>query len=84
MEIINLLTVGITSFNLKFEVPIDIPDHGQYIPAQNLKSQEWLDAIDEWTNNKKMLTNQKKTKCMVFNYTDKYKCTTRLKLITTD
>ena len=27
-----------------------------------------------------MLINQKKTKCMVFNYTDKYKCTTRLQL----
>ena len=27
-----------------------------------------------------MLINQKKTKCMVFNYTDNYKFTTRLQL----
>jgi hypothetical protein len=80
LEIVNLLTVGITSFNLKLQVPNDIPSHNQYIPAQNLESQNWLDQINEWTVNPKMLINQKKTKCMVFNYTDKYKCTTRLQL----
>ena len=80
LEIINLLTVGITSFNLKVQVPNDIPSHNQYIPAQNLESQNWLDQINEWTTNQKMLINQKKTKCMAFNYTDNYKCTTRLQL----
>ena len=37
LEIVNLLTVGITSFNLKFQVPNDIPQHNQFIPAENLK-----------------------------------------------
>ena len=45
LEIVNLLTVGITSFNLKLQVPNDIPEHNQYIPAENLKSQKWLDDI---------------------------------------
>ena len=40
LEIVNLLTVGITSFNIKMQIPTDIPDHNQYIPAQNLESQK--------------------------------------------
>jgi hypothetical protein len=55
LEIVNLLTVGITSFNLKHQVPSDIPSHNQFIPPQNLKSQAWLDNIDEWTENQKMM-----------------------------
>ena len=80
LEIVNLLTVGITSFNLKVQVPSDVPSHNQFIPAQNLKSQHWLDVINEWTKNQKMIINQKKTKSMIFNYTEKYQFTTRLML----
>jgi hypothetical protein len=80
LEIVNLLTVGITSFNIKHQIPTDIPDNNQYIPAQNLQSQKWLDEINQWTITQKMLINQKKTKCMIFNFTDNYKFTTRLQL----
>ena len=45
-----------------------------------MKSQEWLDNINNWTKNQKMLINGKKTKTMIFNYTDKYQFTTRLQL----
>ena len=38
LEIINLLTVGITSYNIKLQIPTDIPDHNQFIPARNLDS----------------------------------------------
>ena len=62
LEIVNLLTVGITSFNLKLEVPTDIPTHNQFIPAENLKSQNWLDKINEWTENQLMIINEKKDK----------------------
>ena len=78
LEIVNLLTVGITSFNLKQEVPNDIPVHNQFIPAENLKSQEWLDNINAWTKEQKMMLNEKKTKTMIFNYTRNYQFTTRL------
>ena len=57
LEIVNLLTVGITCFNIKQQVPSDIPPHNQFIPAENLESQVWLDKIDEWTDNKKMMIN---------------------------
>jgi hypothetical protein len=45
LEIVNLLTVGLTSFNLKVQVPSDIAAHNQYIPADNLKSQEWTGSV---------------------------------------
>ena len=80
LEIINLLTVGLTSFNIKQEVASDIPPHNQFIPAENLQSQVWLDKIDSWTENPKMMINEKKTKTMIFNFTDRFQFTTRLKL----
>ena len=36
LEIVNLLTVGITSFNIKQQVPTDIPTHNQFIPPEHL------------------------------------------------
>ena len=78
LEIVNLLTVGITSFNLKQQVPSDIPLHNQYIPSLNLKSQQWLKIINDWTINQKMLINKKKSKTIIFNYTNNYQFTTRL------
>ena len=58
----------------------DIPVHNQFIPAEHLKSQEYIRKIREWTANKKMVLNEKKTKVMIFNFTDKHKFTTRLQL----
>ena len=72
LEIVNLLTVGLSSFNIKQEVPSDIPTHNQYIPPEHLQSQEWLDEINKWTENQKMMINGKKTKTVIFNFTDNY------------
>ena len=80
LEIVNLLTVGLSSFNLKQQVPNDIATHNQFISCHNLKSQEWLDNICEWTDNQKMKINSKKTKTMIFNFTDKYQFGTRLSM----
>ena len=80
LEIVNLLTVGLTSYNLKQQIPSDIPLHNQYIPAENLKSKEWLNVINEWTEEQKMLINVKKTKTMIFNFTENSQFTTRLKI----
>ena len=80
LEIVNLLTVGITSYNIKQQIPSDIPSHNQFIPPELLQSQVWLDKIDEWTENQKMMINGKKTKPMIFNVTEKFQFTTRLKL----
>ena len=80
LEIINLLTIGISSINLKQHVPNDVPLHNQFIPSQNLESQKWLDEISTWTKNQKMKINEQKTKAMIFNFTDNHQFTTRLQL----
>ena len=78
LEIINLLTVGLSSFNIKQQVPSDISTHNQYIPTHALNSQTWLDNISDWTRKQKMKINTQKTKAMIFNFTQNYQFDTRL------
>ena len=80
LEVINLLTIGLSSVFMKSHVPSDIPTHGQVIEASKLKSQAYLDQINQWTDDHKMVISEKKTKAMIFNFTDNYKFTTRLQL----
>ena len=80
LEKVNLLLVGLASYNSHSHVPSDIPVHNQFIPAEHLQTQKHLQKIKEWTDNQKMMLNQKKTKVMLFNFTDNYKFTTRLEL----
>ena len=80
LEIVNLLIVGMSSFNVKAQVPNDIPDHNLYISPENLKSQQFLDKINQWTIEHKMKITQKKTKTMIFNFTHNYQFMTRLSL----
>ena len=79
LEIINLITIGLASHNLKGQVPSDVPMNNQIIPAENLQTQDWLNSIQKWTKDQKMVINSKKTKAMIFNFsTDQF--STRLKL----
>ena len=80
LEKVNLLVTGLTSFNIKLSVPNDIPTHNQFIPKENLQSSKTIEHIKQWTTNKKMMLNQKKTKVMLFNFTNNYQFTTRLAL----
>ena len=77
-EVFNLMKMGVFSFNIRGQVPSDIPEHYQYISPGNIKSQEWLDKVDKWTQAQKMMINVNKTKTMIFNYSDNYQFTTRL------
>ena len=47
LEIINLLNIGLTSYNIKCHIPSDIPLHGQYVAQENLLSEQYLDKINE-------------------------------------
>ena len=80
IEVINLLTIGLSSLYMKNQVPSDIPEHGQFVDGNNTKSQQYLNQINEWTENQKMIISQKKTKAMIINYTDNHQFTTRLHL----
>ena len=62
LEIVNLLTIGISSFNFRQEVPTDIGENNLYIHPENLKSQEHLDSINICTKKQKMKINQSKKK----------------------
>ena len=72
------MNVGIATYNVRQHVPSDIPTHNQFIPASNLKSQNDLNVINDWTKKKKMRLNEKKTKNMIFNFTKKFQFTTKL------
>ena len=80
LEKINILMVGLASFNSKYQVPNDILQNNLFIPGENLKSQEYLDKIQEWTVAQKMELNEEKTKSMIFNFTRKRQFSTRLVL----
>ena len=80
LEIIDLLSIGITTYNFRQHVPSDVPDHNQIIPPENLKSQTWLQKINQWTEDNKGVINEKKTKNMIFNFTDNFQFTSRLTL----
>ena len=80
LEIVNLLTVGISSFNIKHQIPNDIKEGNQNLPAENLKSQQNLDIINAWTKEQKIMINQSKTKTMIIKFTNNYQFNTRLKI----
>ena len=80
IEVINLLTVGLSSMYMKPQVPSDIPVHGKFVESTQLKSQGYLDTINEWTENQKMIISEKKTKAMLFNFSNNDQFTTRLQL----
>ena len=78
LEIVNLLSIGIASHNSKLQVPSHIPSHNQFIPAEYLKSQEYLANIHQWSEDQKMELNVEKSKTMIFNFTKNYKFTTNI------
>ena len=47
IEVINLLTIGLSSLYMKSQVPSDIPVHGQFVDGDNTKSQQYLNQIKE-------------------------------------
>ena len=83
LKLINL-TIGISSYNIKVHVPSNVGIDQFYIPAKNLKTQEYLYAINQWTESQMMKINEKKTKSMVFNFTKNYQFMTDLELNKTE
>ena len=80
IEIISLISIGLTSYNCKNQVPSDIGDHNQFLPAENLQSQNHLNQLCNWTLEKEMKLNAEKSKYMVFNPTKNYQFNTRLRI----
>ena len=84
VEIIFLLNIGLSSYNVKAHVPSNVPIHNQVIQGSSLQSQSQLESINEWTKSKKMKLNVKKTKNMLFNFSKNYQFSTKLTLMNED
>ena len=80
LEMINILSIGITSYNFKIHVPSDILVGGYYIPNENTQNQDYLNKISKWTSENKMELNQKKSQAMIFNFTKQFQFTSRTKM----
>ena len=80
LEVINLISCGLASYNFKNHVASDIPIGASFLPPKNIDSQNFLNDVEMWTENKKMKLNYQKSKVMVFNYTKNYQFGTRLYL----
>ena len=80
LEVINLLSIGIASHNPKMRVPSNAMISNIVIPAENLKTQEHLEKISDWTRRKQFKLNIKKTQSIIFNYSKNYQFSTDLKL----
>ena len=80
LELVNLATIGLSSYNFKQHVASDIPSHNQFIQGSQLKSQENMSKINQWTKQQKMKLNAKKTKNMIFNFSKKSQFATRILL----
>ena len=78
LEILNLISLGITSHNIVHQVPNDLTT--QIVDSKRLLSQQYLDKINLWTENQQMLLSENKTKAMLVNFTDNHKFHTRLQL----
>ena len=63
LEILNLISVGISSYNFRQRVIVasDIGINQQVISSENIKSQECMDKLSEWTDTKKMKLNVEKS-----------------------
>ena len=80
LEVVNLLSQGLASFNSKYSVPSDISTVSSFLPAKNTNTQEYLKKLSSWTESKKMKLNVEKTKYMIINFTKNKQFQTRLHL----
>ena len=80
LEILNLISIGISSYNCKQQIPSDIQTENKFMPPENFNSQKYLTQLSEWTEQKKMTINNKKSKYMIVNFTRNYQFNTRLNI----
>ena len=74
---INILLIGTASHNFKLHVSSDVPANGYYVESKNLKTQDYLNKICEWTSANKMELNKKKSQAMLFNFTKEFQFNSR-------
>ena len=78
LEKLNLLLVGLSTYNFRTHVASDIGIDQKFLPSENIEAQSSLNKIVKWTKDNKMQLNAKKSNVMVFNFTNDYQFSTRL------
>ena len=78
LEKLNLILLGLSSYNFRNHVASDIGIEQKYLPSDNFQSQGYLDTIQNWTEANKMKLNVKKSNLMIFNFTRDFQFSTRL------
>ena len=78
LEKINVITIGLTSYNFKQHVASDVGVDQLFLPNENIQAQSHMDSISDWTDRNKMKLNEKKSKMMVFNFTTNYQFTSTI------
>ena len=80
LEKLNLILLGLSSYNFRQHVASDIGTNQKFLPSSNIQSQQYLDKIEDWTNANKSKLNVKKSNVMIFNFTKDFQFSTRLYL----
>ena len=78
LEVINLILAGISSYDVKQQVPSDIKVGNKFIHSSDLKSQSYINEITNWTKEHQMKLNCQKSNYMIFNFSNEYQFNTRL------
>ena len=58
------------SHNSKSQVSSEVPEHNQFILSEHLKTQNYVNGINQGTEKNQMILNPKKTKNMIFNFSN--------------
>ena len=80
LEVINLINIGMSSFNIKNQVPNYINVNKNFLPTEHLETQTNLNQISDWTGKQKMMLNINKTNYMIFNFTTNHQFSTRISI----
>ena len=78
LELINMIVVGLSSYNFKQHVASDIGINQLYLPAEHIQSETYMNNISEWTEKNKMKLNEKKSQVMIVSETKNYQFSTRI------
>ena len=54
LEILNLIAIGLSSFNAKLQVPSDLSADNLFLPTDSTSSQTTLNKISQWTTDNQM------------------------------
>ena len=63
LEKINMLACGLSTYNFKNHVASDIAIGHNYLPGENCQSQNYLNNVQLWTEEKKMVLNKATRTC---------------------